>query len=171
MLSKQNISSTATTPRCATGTTPTSPKAGAVESALKAWIIRPTANNPLALVGSTTSTSQRLDRNVEIMVEATGSDLHSTIKTAEDCWKKAWDCSEHLLEYLSQRPSPLQSSTNPESRGSTNSIITTTKQKSTKKSPRSLPLTIPVTQDLVKTAKPQPTYRQSLPLAMPTIQD
>lgn len=96
-------------------------KAGAAEAHLKVWIIRPTVDNPSALVGSANLTSQGLDKNIEIMVEATGSDLHSTIKTAEDCWREAWDCSERLLEYLSQSPSPLQSSTNPESRGSTSS--------------------------------------------------
>ena len=88
-------------------------KHGAAAAHLKVWIIRPPGRGPSALVGSANLTGQGLDTNVEVLVEAMGSDLDDTVEKAEHLWRQAWDCSEPLLGYLPQRPSQSQPKTRP----------------------------------------------------------
>ena len=67
---------------------------------LKVWATHDNWSPMSALVGSGNLTRQGLDNNVEVMVEAHGSERRRAWDTAQDLWGKAWPCADRLTKYL-----------------------------------------------------------------------
>ena len=75
-------------------------RSGESAAHLKVWAMHDNWSPMSALVGSGNLTRQGLDNNVEVMVEAHGSDMRQAWDTAQDLWGKAWPCADRLTEYL-----------------------------------------------------------------------
>ena len=75
-------------------------RSGEADAHLKVWAVHDNWSPVSALVGSGNLTRKGLDNNVEVMVEAHGSDLLQTWDTAQDLWREAWLCADRLTEYL-----------------------------------------------------------------------
>ena len=73
---------------------------GEAAAHLKVWAVHDNWSPVSALVGSGNLTRQGLDNNVEVMVEAHGSDMRQTWDTAQDLWEEAWLCADRLTKYL-----------------------------------------------------------------------
>ena len=75
-------------------------RSGKSAAHLKVWAMHDNWSPMSALVGSGNLTRQGLDNNVEVMVEAHGSEMRQTWDTAQDLWGKAWPCADRLTGYL-----------------------------------------------------------------------
>ena len=75
-------------------------RSGESSAHLKVWAVHNNWSPVSALVGSGNLTRKGLDDNVEVMVEAHGSDMRQAWQTAHDVWGKAWPCADRLIEYL-----------------------------------------------------------------------
>ena len=83
-------------------------RSGESAANLKVWAMHDNWSPMSALVGSGNLTRKGLDSNVEVMVEAHGSDMRHAWDAARDLWGKAWPCDDRLTEYLGG-PEPLAS--------------------------------------------------------------
>lgn len=75
-------------------------RSGESDAHLKVWAMHDNWSPISALVGSGNLTRKGLDNNIEVMVEAHGSDMRQAWDTARDLWGKAWPCADRLTGYL-----------------------------------------------------------------------
>ena len=61
-----------------------------------------------ALVGSGNLTRKGLHTNVEVMVEAHGSDMRQAWDIARNLWGEAWPCADRLAGYLASPAPPAR---------------------------------------------------------------
>ena len=83
-------------------------RSGESSAHLKVWAMHDNWSPVSALAGSGNLTRKGLDSNVEVMVEAHGSDMRRTWDTARDLWGKAWPCADRLTKYLDGPESPAR---------------------------------------------------------------
>ena len=87
-------------------------RSGESSAHLKVWAMHDNWSPVSALAGSGNLTRKGLDSNVEVMVEAHGSDMRQAWDTARDLWGKAWPCADRLTEYLDGPESATRPSRN-----------------------------------------------------------
>ena len=75
-------------------------RSGESSAHLKVWAAHDNWSPVSALAGSGNLTRKGLDNNVEVMVEAHGSEMRQAWDTARDLWEKAWPCAVRLTGYL-----------------------------------------------------------------------
>ena len=75
-------------------------RSGESAAHLKVWAVHDTRSPASVLVGSGNLTRKGLEDNVEVMVEAHGSDMRQTWDTLQVLWGKAWPCADRLTGYL-----------------------------------------------------------------------